>query len=154
MVASASQPWKAWLSMVVTLLGISISGSDEQPSKQLLLMAVIYLGRVTLSSCLAPEKSPLGSVVVPKACLPSVKTASERSILVTTHSPFLSLAFERFTICWSNLTSALLSGPLTFNSEILYISSLSICFESSPTESTVTFFEICAEAVKGVKVKR
>ena len=45
--------------------------------------------------------------------------------------------------------SALLSGPLTFSSEILNFSSFWICFESCPTASTVTFFEICAEASKG-----
>ena len=86
--------------------------------------------------------------------MPSVKMASEISTLVTMHSPFFSLAFERLTICCSNFTSAALSGPLTFSSEMVNFSLASIFFESCPTESTVTFFEICAEADKGNKVRR
>ena len=135
--------------MAVTLSGISMPGSAAQPSKQLLLMLVMPCGRVTFSSCLAPEKRPLGSLPVALASLPSVKTASEMSTAVTTHSPFFSLALLRLTICWSSLTSALLSGPLTFSSEILNISSFWICFASCPTVSTVTFFETCAEVSRG-----
>ena len=127
-----SQFLNAAFSIVVTVSGIVIVTSALQSSKQLLLMLVMFCGNMTVVSALAPENSPLGSslALVFMPSLPSVMTASDRSTLITRHSPFFSFALVRFTICCISLMSAPFMGPLTFSSVILNRSSSKI-FEAS-----------------------
>ena len=138
----------------MTVSGMVTSASAGQLSKQLRLTFRMFFGRMAFTRLLAPENRPAGSVLfsVFMPALPSMMTASLRSMLVTKHSSatFL-LVLLRVTICCSSFRSEPSNGPVTFSSATLKRTSSGSCRASVPTESTLTFLD-CAIAIRGIRM--
>ena len=136
------QSLKALAPMLMTVSGITTSVSASQFLKQLALTFRMFLGSVAFTRLLAPVNSDAGSVLfsVFMPALPSVMTASLRSMLVTKRSSVTFLLVRvRVTICCSSFRSTPFSGPVTFSSATLKRTLSGSCADSVPTESTLTF---------------